>query len=1003
MNTFNGLTVSKRDGRIVNFKIDSIRTAIEWAVEGLDLNPLELESSLQLRIKDKISTKLIQDSLVECAISLTTAQTPDWRYVAGRMQMWTYIKTTSLLRGFGYGDYQASIKYLIETGKYARDVFSVYSSELDILSVYSIEELKEAGSWINPDRDKDYDIAGTITLTKKYLLPGELPQEAFLTIALMIATVEAPPNRLKVAHEIYDAVSLRKISLATPILGNMRTPNGSASSCFIIGVDDSLDSIFSNITNAACISRAGGGVGINLSRVRAKGSWVNGRPNSSKGITSWTKLFNDTAISVDQGGKRSGAFTISTDIWHLDTPDFLEIQTEAGDQRFKSYDIFPQLVIPDEFMRRVINNQKWTLIDPYEVRSVLNFELAELWGEEFEKAYSLIESEVGNSLKLFKVVDAKTLFKQIMKTQMETGVPYITFKDTINRANPNKHDGYIPSSNLCVAGETKILTKDGYQEIQSLSGRDVELWNGEEWSLSKVFKTGEDQELIKINFSNGESIECTPYHKFWIQDKYTAKAKKIEAKNLNPEDKLIRFNLPVIEGYNECSLELFNKGLVPDVSNTIESRLGWLAELIDNNGYKSTKSNNSVLVIRGVNLSFLKEVRLMLQTLGIDSKIVELNLEWSLIISSNGIYQLHLLYLQSNGINLRHSIPHIEDSEFIEVVSVEHTGRVSDTYCFTEPKRNMGMFNGILAGNCVESFSNVSPDTLSHTCNLNSLNLANIEDEEFPKIAKLAVRILDNLIDLTATPIKESKAHNNRYRTIGVGAMGLADYLAKRKKTYRDLDTIKELFEKFAYYTTLSSVELAKERGVFEAYKGSEWDKGLLINSKSLAWFMDNAANLTMKKNWVILHNMIKTYGIRNSHIQAIAPNTTSSLLQGCSASILPVFSKFYFDHSGKGSIPIAPPFINQAFWFYQENKTVPQNLVVDAVATIQLYVDTGISMELLWNLNEGMYNGGTLTAKDIYETLISAWLKGCKTIYYQRSVQKDSTKQKEDCVSCAN
>lgn len=279
-------TVQKRDGRIVDFSMDSLRRAINWAVEGLDANPLELECLMNLRIVDGISTVAIQDNLIQAAASLASPSAPDWRYVAGRLKMWAYKKQTMVDRGFGELYVQA-VDHL------------TYSDELK--NNYTQRELELAGSWIDFDRDKDYDLAGVTTLIKKYLLVDELPQEAYLTIALLIASVEKVGQRLKFARQIYDAISLRKISLATPILANLRIPNGNLSSCFIVGIQDSLESIFANVTNAARISKNGGGVGINLSKIRAKGSWVTGRENASKGVTAWIKIFNDTAVAVDQG------------------------------------------------------------------------------------------------------------------------------------------------------------------------------------------------------------------------------------------------------------------------------------------------------------------------------------------------------------------------------------------------------------------------------------------------------------------------------------------------------------------------------------------------------------------------------------------------------------------------------------------------------------------------------------------------------------------------------
>lgn len=738
-----GIRVIRRDGSTTSLNIGKIRDVVEWACEGKKVNSIALEAGLTTRLRDGITTREIQDNLINCALEMCSTEEPDWRYVAGRLHIWSLWKDTLVVRGYQYGNYEKTVKTQVKNRLYDERIL-----------IYSEAELKEAGSWINPDWDIDYDYAGALLITSRYLLKNELPQEALLTCSLLLATVEEPANRLPWAKKFYQAIAQRKISLATPILANLRTPKGSLTSCFILSIDDSLESIFSEITNAARISKNGGGVGVNVSRIRSTGSWVMGKANASGGIIPWIKLLNDTAIAVNQGGRRAGAVTIGVDIWHLDVPEFLEMQTENGDQRRKAYDIFPQLVITDEFMRRVITKAEWTLVDPYEVRTKLGIELAELWGEEFEEAYRLVEANLDKEVLLYKKINARDLFKSIMRSQVETGMPYIAFKDTINRANPNKHDGYIPSVNLCT-----------------------------------------------------------------------------------------------------------------------------------------------------------------------------------------------------------------------------------------------------------ESFSNVTPDKTAHCCNLVSLNLANIDKEEIESNCQIAVRILDNTIDITNPPFDNAKNHNDKYRTIGVGAMGLADWLAKRKLSYNNRSEISNLFEEIGYWCTYSSMELAKERGAYQAFLGSEWSQGKLIGAKPLEWFLTNAVQ---PQRWQQLAEDIQRFGIRNSHITAIAPNTSSSLVQGCTASVLPVYSRFFYDKWAKGTVPIAPPFIEEAFWFYPENKNLEQQQVVKAIATMQEWIDTGISMELLFNLNEGVYfpaePNRCLTAKDIFDTLIMAWELGCKAIYYVRTVQKDNFRESDDsCSSCAN
>jgi ribonucleoside-diphosphate reductase alpha chain len=1078
--TTNLIQVIRRNGSQTSLDVTKIRSVVEWACANRDVNPITLEARLTTRLRNGVTTREIQDNLIDCALSMCSPDESEWRYVAGRLHIWSLWKDIIVSRGYGYGNYPQTVELQINSGRYDRTILN-----------YSPEELAEAGSWIESNWDLDYDYAGAVLLTTRYLLTDELPQEAYLTCALLLASVEVPASRLTVAKQFYEAIAKRQISLATPILANLRIPNGSLSSCFITAMDDNLESIFTEITNTARISKNGGGVGVNVSRIRATGSWVMGKANASGGVVPWIKLLNDTAIAVNQGGRRAGAVTVGLDVWHLDVPEFLEMQAENGDMRRKAYDVFPQLVIVDEFMRRVENKQAWTLVDPYEVRMNLGIELAELWGEAFDDAYRSIESELDNKITLYKQIDARELFKHIMRSQVETGMPYLAFKDTINRANPNKHEGMIPGVNLCVAPETKVFTKNGHYKIKDLEGQYVLVWNGFEWSEVLIKKTGENQPLLRIGLSNQEKIDCTYYHHWYIvPDKKNRKIQKVEAKDLKVGDKLIKFNLPIVDGgidfpyaytagffsgdgtylqnspylylhgekqellppiqvrskrkygfdgikeLNEpaiclqpkhnrikCILpdDLPAKFTVPLNGYSVASRLEWLAGLLDADGNVHTSQNGlNSLRISSINLDFMRQVRLMIQTLGVDTtisltkaagnhiikdKAYECKTLYELNITCYGLYQLSLLGLKTNRLKWIAEKPSRECRQFIRVESIEITGRIDDTYCFTEPKRHLGMFNGILTGQCCESFSNVKPGVESHTCNLNSLNLANIELEELPYLCHLAVRLLDNTIELTHTPFDASQTHNDQYRTIGVGCMGLADWLAKKHLAYDNLSEISYLFEEIGYWCTQSSMELAKERGAYAAFVGSEWSQGKLIGAKPVEWFLENARE---KERWQTLSDNIQTYGIRNSHITAIAPNTSSSLVQGCTASVLPVYSKFFYDKWAKGTVPIAPPFIDDCFWFYRENKSLDQQIVVKAVATMQQWIDTGISMELLFNLNQGVYFPDEpercIKAIDIFDTLLLAWREGCKAVYYIRTVQKDDFKESsEGCVACAN
>ncbi|GIW23263.1 MAG: hypothetical protein KatS3mg068_2270 [Candidatus Sericytochromatia bacterium] len=340
-----------------------------------------------------------------------------------------------------------------------------------------------------------------------------------------------------------------------------------------------------------------------------------------------------------------------------------------------------------------------------------------------------------------------------------------------------------------------------------------------------------------------------------------------------------------------------------------------------------------------------------------------------------------------------------------------------DTVNNINPNKHCGMIGN--ANLCTESFSNFKPSKILkkeidenkniitktiqagelHCCNLVSLNLSCIEEHELEKMTSLSVRILDNTIDISTPPVLEADKHNNEYRILGIGSMGLADYLVKNKLLYKNgLEEIEKLYESIAYYGIKESVNLAKERGVYPKYYGSDWSKGIIIG-KNEDWFRSNNTYIP-REYWIDLINDIKNFGIRNGGLFAIAPNTSTSLLMGCSASVLPVYSKFFIDKASNGNVPICPPFLSkETFWYYQENKNMNQNDVINAVSVIQKWTDQGISMELCLNLNNG------IKAKDIYDLYLNAWKKGCKTVYYVRSIalRAEFPEKKEECVSCAN
>lgn len=447
------INVTKRNGNLEQYNVIKIKNCIKHACEGLDANPLALESAFDKNLYDKITTKKINKNLIHHAVAMASPDESDWVYVAGRLE---------------------TMELWADTGSYDIPFIDFFKKQIKqqiwthpAFQLYTDEDLNQIGEYIKRDNDLNHSYASVLTAKQKYLLSNECIQHMFIGNAMIIASIETK-HRLQFLKEVYDALSERKLSLATPFLSNLRD-NGNVSSCFIIEPEDDLDSIYDNLKNAAKISKNGGGVGISLARIRASGSLIQGKLGRAGGIIGWNTLFNYTAVYVDQKGKRSGSFTMALPIWHGDIEEFLQCQSEVGDLRRKAFDIKPQVTVNDLFMvLKDDSNNDWHTFCPHEVKIKLGFELYSVYGKEFENLYyKCVEEYKNGTLKVCRVYKAKELWKLVLKMQFETGMPYTTYFDTLNEGNPNKHKGIIPCFNLCTES-TSVVIPDTYAHTCNL-------------------------------------------------------------------------------------------------------------------------------------------------------------------------------------------------------------------------------------------------------------------------------------------------------------------------------------------------------------------------------------------------------------------------------------------------------------------------------------------------------------------------------------------------------
>jgi len=394
--------------------------------------------------KPGMSQKDSIDALIKAAVELTTPEAPAWEMISARILSYrSEKKITRLEEELGLKTFYRKVKYMTEEGLYGDY----------ILQNYSEEEINEAATFIDPERNKLLNYSGLDLLLKRYVIKNysgkviERVQEMFLGIALHLAMPEKE-DRLMWVRRIYDLLSKLEVTMATPTLSNSRKPSHQLSSCFIDTVPDSLDGIYRSLDNFSQVSKFGGGMGMYFGKVRATGGNIRGFKGVAGGVIRWMRLVNDTAVAVDQLGMRQGAVAVYLDVWHKDLPEFLQLRTNNGDDRMKAHDIFPAICYPDLFWKMAEEdmNQNWSLFCPNEIMRIKGYCLEDCYGKEWERKYL----DCVNDQRLSRrVISIKDIVRLVLRSAVETGTPFTFNRDTVNRANPNAHKGMIYCSNLC--------------------------------------------------------------------------------------------------------------------------------------------------------------------------------------------------------------------------------------------------------------------------------------------------------------------------------------------------------------------------------------------------------------------------------------------------------------------------------------------------------------------------------------------------------------------------
>ena len=870
------MRVIKRSGRTEDVKFDKVTSRITKLMDGLSKN---VDASLIAKqvfssMYDNITTHEIDTLSAEICVGMITSE-PDYETLATRIVASNIQKTAPK-------KFSKAVRVLYDAG--------IVTEELSNMS-------QKVDEFIKPEQDFMFGYFGIKTLEKGYLqkvdnVVVETPQYMYMRVALGIHGED-----IDSAVETYQAMSNGCCIHATPTLFNAGTHKPQMSSCLLVAnKEDSIVGIYDTLKECAQISKWAGGIGLHIHDIRANKSVIRGTNGQSDGIIPMLRLYNATARYVNQAGRRKGSIAVYIEPWHADVMDFLDLRLNQGDEEARCRDLFTAMWIPDLFMKRVESGGQWSLFCPNKAKG-----LSDVYGEEFEALYTKYEND---GLANF-TLPAMDVWKAIIRSQSETGTPYMLYKDACNEKSNQKNIGVIKSSNLCVAPETEVMTSDGQKVISTLKDKTVSVWNGDEFSEVTVRQTGVDQKLLTVRTSRGLTLRCTPYHKFWI--------------------------------------------------------------------------------------------------VGMDEPLDAQELKVGMEIIKQGDF----------------------------VASVEDLGEYADTYCFNEPIKHRGVFNGIITGNCSEIVEYSSPDETA-VCNLASIALPTFvkdntfDHEKLHKITKMITKNLNRVIDRNFYPTEASKRSNMRHRPIGIGVQGLADAFIMCRMPFGSEESRKlnaHIFETMYHASLEASCELAEVDGAYETFEGSPVNIGVLQFDM---W--NRTPMLSGRYDWDAMRRRVKK-GVRNSLLLAPMPTASTSQILGNNECFEPYTTNIYIRRTLAGEFVVVNKHLVKdlqalGMWskemkdlmikaggsiqniveiprdikeLYKTVWEISQKVIIDMAADRGVFVDQSQSMNLFVE---------NPTLSKLSSMHMYAWKSGLKTgMYYLRSKAKARPIQfslEAECTSCS-
>lgn len=962
------MEVLKKNGNKEKFKREKLVARLK-VLEGR--SPYKKENVDYKSVVEKVASGLMDetnsddiDTLLAETSAMAVSKNPDYSYLASA----------------------------IEVSKLHKETHDTFSKKMEILHYkgflneeffeYVQENAEYLDSIVDYKRDYEIDYFGFKTLKRAYLLRDdndiivERPADLYLRVAVSLRM-----GNLEDIRKVYGNIGKYYVH-ATPTLFNAGTKKQQLASCFLLDTEDSIDGIFKTLTDCAKISQSAGGIGINFNKVGATGRKIKGTSGQSSGIVPFLKIFNETARAVDQNGKRKGSIAVYMSPWHGDIFKFLDLRKNHGKEEMRARDLFLALWVSDLFMERVRENGKWTLFCP-NTTPLLN----ETYGQRFRNLYEKYEND-GLGL---ETVSARKLWEKILESQMETGTPYILYKDASNIKNNQNNLGTIKNSNLCMTADQRVVTDKGYLTVKELHEMDEELnlFDGEKMVKSSKMKLrGKQEDVYKITLKNGLEHKVTGYHGLSVLDKYN-KPRRVDCKDLKIGDRVeIQINKGLFGKKNVILFNYLDYGI--NIPNCIwdsneETQLLYIRYILDKITNIKEDGKNEYIV--GYH-TFAKDLQLLLINNGYSTKLKRVNEKTILKISST-------------------------TKKTSKVVKIEYIGK-EDVYCPTVyNNENIFIAQGFKTYNCGEILQFSSKDEVA-VCNLASISVKDFYDTktkkyDFHKLKEISAEICINInkvIDISFYPVPEAKKSNLRHRPMGIGIQGLADLFAIMKINF-DSNEAKEINKKiFAsiYFGALeSSCDLAKEFGVYESYEGSPMSQG------KLQFDLWNAEPHEMW-DWEYLRSKIRKYGIRNSMLLAPMPTASTSQILSNNECFEPFTTNIFTRRTLSGEFIVVNKYlINDlmeiGMWnskirnkLIKDNGSIqnidgiPQNIKdryktvweISQKSIIDMAADRGIYICQTQSMNLFMSEPklGAMSSMHFY-----AWGKGLKTgMYYLRS-----------------